>query len=152
MLAYRKTVKKGTEKRTKHYKTEEKDMKTARKLNFSDTFRIARIIKAAKITVQDIVKLTETANLKKDATHEEIEAAQNAKGMEMIGYIIDKAPEAEEQIYSFLGSISGVEPKNMAKADVTEIIELVADIFASNKDIKSFFTSALRSATTLPLT
>lgn len=127
-------------------------MKTARKLNFSDTFRIARIIKAAKITVQDIVKLTETAKLPKDASPEEIEDAQNSKGMEIIGYIIERAPEAEDQIYGFLGSISGADPKDIAKADVTEIIELIADIFASNKDIGSFFTAALRSATVLPST
>lgn len=127
-------------------------MKTTRKLNFSDTFRLARIIKAANVTMQDISKLLTAEKLPEGAKPEEIEAAQTAKGMEMISYIIDRAPGAEKQLYEFLAVMAGEKPENIAKADVTEVFELISDIITTNKDIKDFFIAGMRSATVLPST
>lgn len=127
-------------------------MKTTRKLNFSDTFRLARIIKAAGITAGELSDLLSAreklqAEAKKDAA-----AAQTEMGLALVQYIIDKAPGAETQIDGFLANLAGVKPEEIEKAAVPEIIELVKDIFEQNADIKDFFISGLRSAAVMPST
>lgn len=136
-------------------------MKTTRKLNFSDTFRIARIINSAGITAKDITELlssrdsakAEIAKIKdKKEREEKLEELQNAAGLEMISYIVEKAPSAETAINKFLGSMAGCKDTEIAEAAVPEIIELIKDIIVQNKDIKDFFISAFRSATVIPST
>lgn len=136
-------------------------MKSIRKLQFGDTFRIARIINAAGVTTQEIVSLIsendikkkEIADIKNKAEREQrLSDLQNAAGMEMIGYIIEKAPNAEAAINKLLGSLAGKTDKEISEASVTEIFELVKDIFEQNGDIKDFFISGLRSAKVMPST
>lgn len=121
-------------------------MKTVRKLNFGDTFRIARIINAAGITMKEISEILSIR------TKADKETVQEELGMAMIGYIVDKAPKAEKQLYEFLSAISGKKTDEIANAEFTEIAELIADIFTANEDIKDFFTRAFKSATARPST
>ena len=172
-------------------------MRTTRKLNFSDTFRLARIIKAARITAGELAELIEEiSEAKKNAAaaqtdnddiaaaqtdnniavaqtdnnniavaqtdnndiaaaqtdNNDIAAAQTEAGLAMVEYIINKAPEAENQIYSFLASISGKTIGDIVAAEIPEIMELIKDIFEQNADIKDFFISGLRSAAVMPST
>lgn len=134
-------------------------MKTTRKLNFSDTFRMARIINSAGITMPEIVELidkyngTSLGDIKDKAEKaKKVEELQTEAGMEMFGLIIDRVPNAETAINKFLGGLAGKKEAEIAEAPVTEIIELIKDIFATNEDIKGFFTSSLRSAKALPST
>ena len=136
-------------------------MRSARKLNFSDTFRLARIINSAGITAKEINEMinasskakNEVAGIKDKAEREKkLSEYQENAGMEMIGYIIERAPQAETTINKFLASVANVKETEIANAPVTEIIELVGDIIKENKDIKDFFTQAFRSATVIPST
>ena len=143
-------------------------MKATRKLNFSDTFRFARIIKAAGITAGELAELIkEIGEAKKNVApaqtdnndiaaaqtdNNDIAAAQTEAGLAMVEYIINKAPEAENQIYSFLASISGKTIGDIVVAEIPEIMELIKDIFEQNADIKDFFISGLRSAAVMPST
>lgn len=134
-------------------------MKATRKLNFSDTFRLARIIKAAGITAAELADLLSTrdklqAEAKKDPSEAKKDpaAAQTEMGLALVSYIVDKVPDAEKQINGFLASLAGVKPEEIEKAAVPEIIELIKDIFEQNADIKDFFISGLRSAAVMPST
>lgn len=136
-------------------------MRSARKLNFSDTFRLARIINSAGITAKEINEMlsasskakNEVAGIKDKAEREKkLSEYQENAGMEMIGYIIERAPQAETAINKFLASVANVKETEIANAPVTEIIELVGDIIKENKDIKDFFIQAFRSATVIPST
>lgn len=113
-------------------------MKTIRKLAFSDVFRVARIISKTD-TKNDIINLMQKGN-KKDADSEKI-------GMEFFGLLLDKLPLAENEIYDFFAVITGKNKKDIAESELSEILELFNDIVATNKDLKSFFISALRSPT-----
>ncbi len=111
-------------------------MKSTRKLAFNDVFKFARIINKTG-TKEDIINLMQKGN-QKGADSESI-------GMEFFGILLDKLPKAETEIYEFFAGITGKSEKDVAGAEISEILELFADIIATNKDLKSFFISALRS-------
>lgn len=118
-------------------------MKSQRKLLWNDTFRIARIINSAKITVAEINDIISTKNILQ--TSADKETAQSEMGMKLIGYIAEKAPAAEKPLNEFLASMAGNKVADIEKSEITEIMELIKDIFENNKDIGDFFISALRS-------
>lgn len=113
-------------------------MKSTRKLAFNDVFKFARIINKTG-TKNDIVNLMQKGN-QKDADSESI-------GMEFFGMLLDKLPQAESEIYEFLSGLTDKSAEDVAGAEISEILELFIDIIATNKDLKSFFISALRSPT-----
>lgn len=113
-------------------------MKSVRKLAFNDVFKFARIVSKTG-TKDDIINLMQKGN-KKDADSESI-------GMEFFGILLDKLPEAETEIYEFFAGIAGKSTKEIAGVEISEVLELFADIIATNEDLKSFFMSALRSPT-----
>jgi hypothetical protein len=117
---------------------EEKSMKSTRKLAFNDVFKFARIINKTG-TKNDIINLMQKGN-QKGADSESI-------GMEFFGMLLDKLPQAESEIYEFLSGLTDKSAKDVAGAEISEVLELFADIIATNKDLKSFFISALRSPT-----
>ena len=127
-------------------------MRSTRKLNFSDTFRLARIIKAAGITAAELADLLSARDKLQAEAKKDPAAAQTEMGLALVSYIVDKAPEAEKQINSFLANIAGVKPEVIEKAAVPDIIELIKNIFEQNTDIKDFFISGLRSAAVMPST
>lgn len=127
-------------------------MKATRKLNFSDTFRLARIIKAAGITAAELADLLSARDKLQAEAKKDPAAAQTEMGLALVSYIVDKAPDAEKQINGFLASLASVKPEEIEKAAVPEIIELIKDIFKQNADIKDFFISGLRSAAVMPST
>lgn len=122
-------------------------MKSTRKLVWNDTFRIAKIINSAGITIADINDLITAKNtLQASAKNKNaIESAQEEMGIRLIGYIIEKAPQAETAINTFLGSMAGLTEKEISNSSIVEIGELIKDIIENNKDIGDFFISALRS-------
>lgn len=122
-------------------------MKTARKLNFNDTFRMARIINESSITMQNFKEFFDRYDSAKDK-----DTGLETVGMDFVSLLLTTAPKIEEKLYKFLAGLAGVTPEEIANADVTEIIELVGDIIATNRDIKDFFTRAARSSTVLPST
>lgn len=113
-------------------------MKTTRKLNFNDVFKMAKIIGKTGAK-NEIIEF-----LQRGATK-----GENIKqlGIDFIWMIVEKAPTAEKEINAFLGGLCGKTEAEIANSDLTEICELFGDIIAENKDIKSFFMSALRSPT-----
>ena len=122
-------------------------MKAARKLNFNDTFRMARIINESGITMQQFKVFFDRYDSSKDKG-----IGLETVGMDFVELLLTTAPKVEEKIYEFLAGLASVTPEEIANADVTEIIELVGDIIATNRDIKDFFIRAVRSRTVLPST
>ena len=122
-------------------------MKAARKLNFNDTFRMARIINESGITMQRFKEFYDRYDDAKDK-----DAGLETVGMDFVELLLTNAPKVEERLYAFLAGLAGVTAEDIANADFTEVIELVGDIIATNKDIKDFFIHAARSSTVLPST
>jgi hypothetical protein len=140
-------------------------MKSTRKLAWGDTFRLARIINTGEIKPADIVDLIDRRERKQAeaivlkhqadaaATEEEkaqifekIEKIKNDAVIDFLVYILEKFPLVETPLNSFLASMADVKPDKIEKAEIGEIVELIKDIIEQNKDIGSFFTSALKSA------
>ena len=103
-------------------------MKSTRKLAWGDTFRLGRIIKAGGITPEDILgiisvrdELQEEAN--KEKTEEGKARIQKEMGVKLVCYIVDKFPDCETPLNSFLASMAGIKAEVIEKAEITEIIE-----------------------------
>lgn len=122
-------------------------MKSTRTLVWNDTFRIARIINSAHITADEIYDIIATRDrLQASAKNRSQKEDELIKlGTKVICYILDKAPGAEKPLNEFLASMAGVKAADIEKAGITEIIELIMDIFDNNKDIKDFFIYAIKS-------
>ena len=146
-------------------------MKSTRKLAWGDTFRLARIINTGNIKPADIVDLIDRRERKQaeaivlkrqedNAENEEekavmldkIEKIRNDAVIDFLMYILEKFPLIETPLNSFLASMADVKPDKIEKAEIGEIVELIKDIITANKDIESFFTSALKSAEAMPST
>ena len=121
-------------------------MKASRKLNFSDVFRMAHIINTVGITSDDIAELM---SISENISEESV---QETAGMKLFDFVMTKCPNAENILYKFLAGVAGKTPEEIANADFTDIIELVGDIFETNKDIPDFFTRAIRAAKAIPST
>ena len=126
-------------------------MKSTRKLQWGDTFRLSRIIRDGNITPEDILEIISAKDeLQKEAdaekTAEGKARAQKEMGVKLVCYVVDKFPACEASLNSFLANMAGVKTEVIERAEITEIIELIKDIFDNNKNIGDFFTRAFRSA------
>ncbi len=131
-------------------------MKSARKLNFSDVFKMARIFCEANIK-EDIITFVFSGKEKRDEIIKRInepterekalDEARTNMGIEFFFTILEKASNSEKKIYAFLANIAEIKVEEIEKSPLNEIAELIADIVKENEDFGSFFISALRSPT-----
>lgn len=131
-------------------------MTTARKLNFSDVFKMAKIIGKSGLK-QDIINFFFEGKEKRKALikefendeerTEKLEKARESMGVDFFFTLIEKAPSAEKEIYGFLGGLAEMKAEEIERAPISEIVELIGDVVKTNEDIADFFISALRSPT-----
>ncbi len=106
-----------------------------RKLNLSDAFKVARIIKEAGVK-DELAKLAGKFKNIKDADVDEV-------GFEVILTLISAASseKVETQIYELIGSIKKMKPEDVKQLDFAELKEFVKAVVKEN-DLTSFFNSA----------
>ena len=107
-------------------------MTSVRKITFIDAFKVAEIIKKAKIK-SELSEFVQNKKMEKNANPEKI-------GMEAFILIIERAPDVQTEICALLAGFAGVERKDIENAEISEIVELFKDI-AEKNDLKSFFQS-----------
>lgn len=106
-----------------------------RKINTSDAFKAARLIKHAGIKDMILEKYKEGADLQDKSAD-----ATRRFGVEIVFQIIDSLAEArmEAEFYDLLGGI--LEKQNLAEQPLADTIEDIKAIFADN-DMQAFFSS-----------
>lgn len=104
-----------------------------RKIQFQDTFRMARIIKKANLK-KDFIEAAK-AGSKKGASAKDI-------GIDVLFAIIDAATDEdlEKEIYEFLGGITELGAETIKQKSMSELIEQFKEI-AKENDLKVFFKS-----------
>lgn len=127
-----------------------------RKLNFKDIFRLAAIIKKAKIRAELsalIASISAEKTVKTDKNGENAEKTdKNAEnltekvGISFILMIIEAAPEVEEEIFELVASINGTDVEQAQNMTLEEIGAFWRKLSAEN-DLQSFFSSAVSSLT-----
>lgn len=133
----------------------ENNIRPVRKLQFSDTFRLAALLKSAGINKQTIIRLRKENKAAKDEIIKEygddeegkkaaLEELQNSAGIDIILMLIDMLPSAEHHIYALLSDFTNLPPAEIAKFGIQEAIELIMTIYDENKaELSDFFMSLI---------
>lgn len=105
-----------------------------RKLNTSDVFKVARIIKSANLKE----KVIDIYKNKGDKNVESI-------GLDIIFSIIEGCSEKniECEFYNFLGGVAGLKTEEVANLELNKLIEILTQI-AKENDLGYFFKLATR--------
>lgn len=127
-----------------------------RKLNFKDIFRLAAIIKKAKIRSELsalIASISAEKTVKTDKngenpekTDKNVENITEKVGISFILMIIEAAPDVESEIYELVASIKGTDVDAAQNMTLEEIGAFWRELSAAN-DLQSFFSSAVSSLT-----
>ncbi len=115
-----------------------------RKLTSKDVFPMFRII--SKIGVKEFKECFESEEIKslisgKKADANAVEADANAVGFAVVlniaGVVISNIPKAEDDIFNFLASLSGMERKDVEALDLAVFAEMIIDI-VKKEEFKDF--------------
>ena len=117
-----------------------------RKLQSSDLFRMVRIINGIGFkTIKDSINVDEINKLRKGMTDENADEVTSQVGvsvvMSILGVVIENLPKVENDVYEFCGSVAGIKPKDVAKMEMGEFMDLLVAIFKMD-GFKDFFSRA----------
>lgn len=117
-----------------------------RKLQSSDLFRMVRIINGIGFkTIKDSINVDEINKLRKGMTDENADEVTSQVGvsvvMSILGVVIENLPKVENDVYEFCGSVAGIKPKDVAKMEMGEFMDLLVAIFKMD-GFRDFFSRA----------
>ena len=117
-----------------------------RKLQSSDLFRMVKIINGIGFkTIKDSINVDEINKLRKGMTDENADEVTSQVGvsvvMSILGVVIENLPKVENDVYEFCGSVAGIKPKDVAKMEMGEFMDLLVAIFKMD-GFKDFFSRA----------
>lgn len=117
-----------------------------RKLQSSDLFRMVRIINGIGFkTIKDSINVDEINKLRKGMTDENADEVTSQVGvsvvMSILGVVVENLPKVENDVYEFCGSVAGIKPKDVAKMEMGEFMDLLVAIFKMD-GFKDFFSRA----------
>ena len=117
-----------------------------RKLQSSDLFRMVRIINGIGFkTIKDSINVDEINKLRKGMTDENTDEITSQVGvsvvMSILGVVVENLPKVENDVYEFCGSVAGIKPKDVAKMEMGEFMDLLVAIFKMD-GFKDFFSRA----------
>ena len=117
-----------------------------RKLQSSDLFRMVRIINGIGFKmIKDSINVDEINKLRKGMTDENADEVTSQVGvsvvMSILGVVIENLPKVENDVYEFCGSVAGIKPKDIAKMEMGEFMDLLVAIFKMD-GFRDFFSRA----------
>lgn len=117
-----------------------------RKINTSDVFKLARIVRKANMKEEVKKIFSQITEAKKDDS-KNIDDVQREVGMEMIAYLIEACGDelVEKDIYGLLAGISEKKESDIKNQSIDATIEMLKQI-AKENDIQNFFSVAVKSA------
>lgn len=105
-----------------------------RKLNLSDAFKAAEIIRKAKIREELAALLADSGK-----------QGQMKLGASVILLLIEKAPEVQDELCGFIASIKGCGAADVREMPLEDIVKFARELAGEN-DLAAFFSSAASSA------
>ena len=117
-----------------------------RKLQATDIFSVVKILNGIGIKhVKEAINIDELNNIRKGLTDDNADAVTSQVGfnviMSLVTVIIENLPKVETDLYNFIGSVIGMKPKEVAKMDMGEFMEVLIDIIQKD-EFKDFFKRA----------
>lgn len=121
---------------------------TLRSLQGRDTFAFARILR--KIGLKELKKCFSSEDVKNmikmaKGNGEKVDVDEIGLNIfvDALDHVLNKYPDCEKEIYSFLAGLSGMKPDEVGTMDAASFVNMIVDVF-KDPTFADFFTAATR--------
>ena len=117
-----------------------------RKLQATDLFSVVKILNGIGLkNVREAINIEEINDVRKGMTKDNSEVITSQIGLNVVmsiaTVIIENLPKIENDLYNFIGSIIDVKPKDVAKMDMGDFMDVLITII-QKEEFKDFFKRA----------
>ena len=117
-----------------------------RKLQATDIFSVVKILNGIGLNnVKEVIDFEEINNIRKGMTKGNADVITSQVGikvvMSFVTVIIENLPKIETDLYNFVGNVIGMKPKDVAKMDMGEFMDVLIAIIQKD-EFKDFFKRA----------
>ena len=117
-----------------------------RKLQATDLFSVVKILNGIGLkNVREAINIDEINNVRKGMTEGNADVITSQIGLNVVmslaTVILENLPKIENDLYNFIGSVIDVKPKDVAKMDMGEFMDVLITII-QKEEFKDFFKRA----------
>ena len=117
-----------------------------RKLQATDIFSVVKILNGIGLkNVKEAINFEEINKLRKGMTEDNANVITSQVGLDVVmslaTVIIENLPKIENDLYNFIGSVIDMKPKDVAKMDMGDFMEVLVTII-QKEEFKDFFKRA----------
>ena len=117
-----------------------------RKLQATDIFSVVQITNGIGLNnIKDVINVEELIKMRKSTTVDTEQDINSQIGISVVTslatVIIENLPKIENDLYNFIGSVINVKPKDVAKMDMGEFMDVLMSII-QKEEFKDFFKRA----------
>lgn len=119
---------------------EETKQYTLRNVQAQDLFPLSRIMyKIGAIEILNVLDLKSTSNKSLETNNDSLDTM-----IKILNLILANLPKIEEDVYTFLASLSDMKPKNIKTLDFDVLVDMIADVIEMPGFKKGFLKVASR--------
>ena len=117
-----------------------------RKLQATDLFAVVKILNGIGLkNIREAINIDEINDVRKGMTKDNSEVITSQIGLNVVmsiaTVILENLPKVENDLYTFVGSVIGMKPKDVAKMDMGEFMDVLIAIIQKD-EFKDFFKRA----------
>lgn len=117
-----------------------------RKLQATDIFSVVKILNGIGLNnVKEAINIEEINKVRKGMTEDNAEVITSQVGLNVVmslaTVILENLPKIENDLYNFIGSVIDVKPKEVAKMNMVEFMDVLVAII-QKEEFKDFFKCA----------
>ena len=117
-----------------------------RKLQATDIFSVVKILNGIGLkNVKEAINFEEINKIRKGMTEDNADVISSQVGlndvMSLATVIIENLPKVENDLYNFIGSIIDMKPKDVARLDMGDFMDILITII-QKEEFKDFFKRA----------
>ena len=117
-----------------------------RKLQATDLFSVVKILNGIGLkNIREAINIDEINDIRKGMTKDNSEVITSQIGLNVVmsiaTVILENLPKIENDLYNFIGSVIDVKPKDVAKMDMGDFMDVLITII-QKEEFKDFFKRA----------
>ena len=117
-----------------------------RNLQATDIFSVVKILNGIGLkNVKEAINFEEINKIRKGLTEDNADVITSQVGLNVVmslaTVIIENLPKIENDLYNFIGSVIDMKPKDVAKMDMGDFMEVLVTII-QKEEFKDFFKRA----------
>ena len=117
-----------------------------RNLQATDIFSVVKILNGINLkNIREAINIDEINDVRKGMTKDNSEVITSQIGLNVVmsitTVILENLPKIENDLYNFIGSVIDVKPKDVAKMDMGDFMDVLITII-QKEEFKDFFKRA----------